>query len=126
MATLPPMGEERGSAPSRTGRRPSTRSGFRVNCTTPRVRTGEGGGNHMSANPLVSVVMCVYNAGGYLRPALESALSQTYRNIEFIVVDDGSTDGCMNSIQDLVRGSDVVRVVVQTNRGKPAAMNAAL
>ncbi len=42
--------------------------------------------------PLVSVVMPVYNAGGFLVASIESILNQTYKNTEFIIVDDASTD----------------------------------
>jgi glycosyltransferase involved in cell wall biosynthesis len=79
----------------------------------------------MSAhNPLVSIVIPVYNAGQYLRPAVESVLDQTYRNLEVIIIDDGSTDGAVDSIADLK--DTRLRIVRQDNAGKPAAMNRAL
>lgn len=74
--------------------------------------------------PLVSVIICVYNAGDYLRPAVQSVLAQTYGNLEVLIVNDGSTDGCMASIADLT--DPRIRIIHQANAGKPAAMNAAL
>jgi len=78
-----------------------------------------------SDGPLVSVIMPVYNAGRFLRPAVESVLGQTHRHLELIVVDDGSTDGCMDTLADLLRDARV-RVIRQANAGKPSAMNRAL
>ena len=49
--------------------------------------------NMNKSQPLVSVVMPVYNAGDFLVEAIESILNQTYQNFEFIIVDDNSTDG---------------------------------
>jgi len=42
--------------------------------------------------PLVSIIICNYNYGAFIRNAVESALNKTYSTIEVIVVDDGSTD----------------------------------
>lgn len=50
----------------------------------------------LTTHPLISVVIPVYNAGPYFRPSLESILGQTYSKLEIIVVDDGSTDGCVD------------------------------
>jgi len=74
-----------------------------------------------SSNVLVSVIMPVYNAGKYLRPAVESILRQTHSNLELILVDDGSIDGCINTIDDI--DDPRVRRYRQQNSGKPVAMN---
>ena len=70
---------------------------------------------------LVSIVICNYNYERYLPLAIESALHQTYRPIEIIVIDDGSTDG---SRAVLARYLDRVRVVFKPNGGQPSAINA--
>lgn len=74
---------------------------------------------------LVTVVMCVYNAGEYLRPSLLSIIDQTYRNLDILIIDDGSTDGCFNSVQDLL-ADERIRVIHQANSTKPVAINRAL
>ncbi len=71
--------------------------------------------------PLVSVIVPAWNAGEYLRPAVESVLAQTHRELEVIVVDDGSTDGSPATLADI--GDPRLRVVHQENAGKSAAMN---
>ncbi|MFH0295870.1 glycosyltransferase family A protein [Bradyrhizobium sp. 31Argb] len=75
--------------------------------------------------PLVTVVMSVYNAGEYLRPSLLSIIDQTYKNLEILVINDGSTDGCFDSVQDLLV-DERVRVIHQANSTKPVAVNRAL
>lgn len=70
---------------------------------------------------LVSIIIPAYNAAKYLRESVQSALAQTYREREIIIVDDGSTDG---TSQILAEYGDAIRVVRQTNQGSAAACNA--
>ena len=71
--------------------------------------------------PLVSVVMPVYNGERFLAEAIESVLAQEYRRLEIIVVDDGSTDSSA-----AIAGARGVRCLRQPNRGVAAARNAGL
>jgi len=70
--------------------------------------------------PLVSIIVPTYNAEGYIEETLESALRQTYRPTELIVVDDGSTDGTLSLVQRL---GSCVKVVTQENSGVCVARN---
>ena len=47
----------------------------------------------MKDNPLISIIIPVYNVKEYLGDCMKSVINQTYKNLEIIVVDDGSTDG---------------------------------
>lgn len=76
--------------------------------------------------PLVSVVMAVYNAGKYLDPAVMSIGLQDYANVEFIVVDDGSTDGSREKLETLARLNPRIRLILQQNRGPASARNRAI
>jgi glycosyltransferase involved in cell wall biosynthesis len=73
--------------------------------------------------PLVSVVIPAYNAAATLPDTLDSVLAQTYRNVEIIVVDDGSRDGTPDV---LARYAPRVRVLRQANGGLAAARNTGL
>ncbi len=75
-------------------------------------------------NPKVTVLMSVYNGEKYLREAIDSILGQTFTDYEFIIVDDGSTDGTVdiiNSYDDqrvlLIRNDRNVGLTVSLNRG---------
>lgn len=71
--------------------------------------------------PLVSIVINNYNYARFLPEALESALTQTYKRCEVIVVDDGSTDDSRAVIESY---GDKIATVFQENGGQAAAMNA--
>jgi GT2 family glycosyltransferase len=73
--------------------------------------------------PRVSVVLPAYNYAHYIGEAIESALAQTYRDREIIVVDDGSTDG---TIAVLERFGSRIIVSRHTNRGLAATRNAGI
>ena len=66
----------------------------------------------------VSIIIPSYNQESYLRESIESALNQTYKDIEIIVIDDGSTD---NSLQ--IAKEYPVRVISQVNKGLASARN---
>ncbi len=53
------------------------------------------------SKPLITVAMPVFNAGKYLRPALLSIINQTYTNWELVIIDDGSSDGCLDNLSEL-------------------------
>jgi glycosyltransferase involved in cell wall biosynthesis len=73
------------------------------------------------ANPLVSVIIPTYNRRDMVVRAVESALSQSYRPFEIIVIDDGSTDGTGDALRQLD-----VKYLYQENRGLAAARNVAI
>ncbi len=71
----------------------------------------------------VSVVMPIYNAADYLRPALDSVISQTLRDVEIICVDDGSTDHSLAILKEYQKRDPRVRIVTETNAGPAKARN---
>ena len=74
-------------------------------------------------NRLVSIIIPVYNAEKYLKESLESVFNQTYKNIEIIAINDGSTD---QSSQILREFAPKLKIITQPNKGQCAALNAGI
>ena len=71
----------------------------------------------------VSVIMPVYNACRYIRPAIDSILAQTLKEIELICIDDGSTDTSLDMIKIYQKGDSRIRILTETNAGPGLARN---
>jgi glycosyltransferase involved in cell wall biosynthesis len=74
--------------------------------------------------PLISVVMPVYNAERYVADAINSILTQTYRHFEFIIVDDGSTDGSPSIVRDFAARDARIHLLLLRHGGVAQALNA--
>ena len=73
--------------------------------------------------PLLSVIVPVYNTAPWLRKCLNSIINQTYRNIEIICVDDGSTDDSLAVLQQYAVLDSRIKVIHQENAGVSVARN---
>ena len=71
----------------------------------------------------VSVIIPIYNAFDYLRPAMDSVITQTLRQIEIICIDDGSTDSSFELIKEYQKKDDRIRIVTEANAGPALARN---
>lgn len=78
----------------------------------------------MAADPKVSIIVPVHNTEKYLRACLDSIANQTLRDIEIIIVDDGSRDGSSSILSEYARTDERIRVITQQNRGQASARNA--
>ncbi len=79
--------------------------------------------NDSNMYPLVSVVMPIFNGSKYLCESIDSILSQTYKNIEIILIDDGSTDSTSEICLFYVRSNSNVFYYYQNNSGISSALN---
>ena len=78
----------------------------------------------MKNNPLVSVIIPVYNVEKYLEECIDSVLNQTCQNIEIILVDDGSTDSSGQICDKYAENNKHICVIHQKNGGLSDARNA--
>ena len=74
----------------------------------------------------ITVIVPVYNVENYLGRCIQSIISQTYRNLEIILVDDGSTDNSGNICDEYAKKDGRIRVIHQKNRGLSGARNAGI
>ena len=75
------------------------------------------------SDPLISVVMPVYNAADYLGQAVSSILAQTLRDYEFIIVNDGSTDRSGKMLEQFAKKDKRIKLISKPNTGIVAALN---
>jgi glycosyltransferase involved in cell wall biosynthesis len=80
----------------------------------------------MSDTPLISVLMPVRNLGRYVGPSIESVLAQTWRDFEFLIVDDGSTDGTAETVRTYANRDSRIRILRGPSDGISRALNLGL
>lgn len=73
--------------------------------------------------PAVSVVMAVYNGGDYLAESIESILNQNWKDFEFIIINDGSTDQTASVIEYYSNIDSRIKIISRENRGLVASLN---
>ena len=79
-----------------------------------------------SQSPLVSVIVPIYNGESFIKNCIESILNQSYKSIEIIIVDDGSTDNSLHICNQLAKEHGNIRLYSQENKGVSAARNLGL
>lgn len=81
-------------------------------------------GDIMKKQPLVSIIVPVYKVEQYLKKCVDSIINQTYKNLEIILVDDGSPDSCPKMCDDLAKTDKRIKVIHKENGGLSSARNA--
>ena len=79
-----------------------------------------------TGTPLISVIVPVYNLEKYLVRCIESIIGQTYKNLEIILIDDGSTDTSVQIIDEFKKKYNRIKVIHKENGGESSARNTGL
>jgi glycosyltransferase involved in cell wall biosynthesis len=79
----------------------------------------------LTGKPLVSILVSNYNYARYIGETIESALNQTYSNVELIICDDGSTDNSIDIIEQYQRKDSRLQLIRKANGGQASGFNAA-
>ena len=77
----------------------------------------------MTNQPLMSVVIPMYNASAFIHKTLEQLTHQTYKNIEIIIVDDGGTDNSVDIVRQYAKHDKRIKLIKQKNAGVSVASN---
>lgn len=83
-------------------------------------------GQQAQKHPKVTVLMSVYNSEDYLVEAVESILNQTYKNFEFLIINDGSTDSSLRILREFSKRDSRIRLISRRNKGLVASLNEGL
>jgi len=73
--------------------------------------------------PLVSVIMSVYNSEKHLQESVNSILNQTYTNFEFVIINDGSNDNCLDILLEYLKKNNRILIIDQENIGLTKSLN---
>ncbi len=82
--------------------------------------------NPLPTQPLVSIIVPIYNTARYLPACLDSIIAQTHQNLEIILIDDGSTDHSGQIADNYAKKDSRIKVIHQKNQGQSAARNLGL
>ncbi|MGL5919789.1 MAG: glycosyltransferase family 2 protein [Bacteroidales bacterium] len=82
--------------------------------------------NSMNNNPLVSIIVPIYNVEAFIEECINSLISQSYKNIEIVCVDDGSKDSSITILKNIAQYDRRISIYHQQNRGLSAARNTAI
>ena len=73
---------------------------------------------------LVTVITPMYNSGKYIEETLNSVISQTYENWELFIIDDGSSDNCVELVIDFKKNDDRIKLIInEKNQGAAISRN---
>ena len=79
--------------------------------------------NNKTESPKVSIIVPIYNTEKYLHACLDSIVNQTYKNLEILLIDDGSTDKSDKTADIYAKKDPRIKVIHQENKGQSAARN---
>ena len=80
----------------------------------------------MNKKELISIIVCAYNVESYIKECLESIINQTYKQLEIIIIDDGSTDNTSKICDEYQKKDKRIKVIHQSNKGLAVSKNIGL